>query len=81
MKAPTSTQTIYVKLLHEGVDTWRPVLANKDGDNTFTILPNADIYSPDDEAWQFNPGQTVKVRKEQHSDGTLWVAYTLHPSP
>jgi hypothetical protein len=81
MKAPTSTQIIYVKLLHEGVDAWRPVQAINEGNNTFVILPNADIYNPNDEEWQFSPGQTVKVRQEQHSDGTVWVAYTLHPSP
>ena len=81
MMSPTSTQTIYIKLLNERVDVWRPVQAINEGKNICTILPNINIYNPNDEEWQFNPGQTVKVRQEQHSDGIVWVAYTLHPSP
>jgi hypothetical protein len=80
MKAPTETQIIYIKLLKEGVDVWRPVQAINEGENIFTILPNTKIYNPKDEEWQFNPGQTVKVRQEQHSDGIVWAAYILHPS-
>jgi hypothetical protein len=81
MKPPTSIQTIYIKFLNEGVDVWRPVQAINEDKDICTILPNADIYNPKDEEWQFNPGQTVRVRQEQHSDGIVWVAYTLHPSP
>jgi hypothetical protein len=73
-------QTAHVKLLNEGVDVWRPVQAISEGENIFTISPNTDIYNPKDEEQQFNPGQTVRVRQEQRSDGIIWVAYTLHSS-
>ncbi len=73
-------QTVHVKLLNEGVDVWRPVQVISEGENIFTILPNTDIYNPKDEEWQFNPGQTVRVRQEQRSDGIICVAYSLHSS-
>lgn len=77
MKASTSTQTIYVKLLHEGVDAWRPVQAINEGWQIFTISPNAEIYNPDDEQWQFSPGQKVLVRPQQLSDNNVLVAYKI----
>ena len=52
---------IYVYLLDEGTDTWRPVKAEKLSDNTFQIVSqNSD---PEDEKWQFSTGDIVKCEE------------------
>jgi hypothetical protein len=48
-------ETIYVQLLDEGTDVWRPVEATRLADNVFTILG----VIPDDEVWAFPPGSRV----------------------
>ena len=52
---------IYVYLLDEGTDVWRPVQAEKLGNNLFRIISiNPD---PDDEKWQFSTGNIVKCEE------------------
>lgn len=56
--------TIYVKLLDEGIDVWRPVNAEKvKNGSAFYILPSPDNIQPDGEAWEFSPGSYVLVRE------------------
>jgi hypothetical protein len=43
---------IYVYLLEEGVDVWRPVQARALGGDEFEILGPV----PEDEVWEFPPG-------------------------
>ncbi|GMU81270.1 MAG: hypothetical protein AMXMBFR47_11410 [Planctomycetota bacterium] len=50
--------TIYVRLVGEGVDVWRPVLANEGPDRTYLIDPNSAV--PRDEQWEFQPGERVR---------------------
>jgi hypothetical protein len=52
---------IYVYLLDEGVDTWRPVKAEKLNDNLFRIV--SDNPDPEDEKWQFSTGDIVKCEE------------------
>jgi len=49
--------TIYVALVGEDVEAWRPVLAKPLGDNTFEILDQP--YDRDVEQWSFEPGERV----------------------
>jgi hypothetical protein len=51
------TTTVYVRLLDEGTDVWRPVEADQDGDLFKLIGP-----MPDDEHWEFIPGTIVGAR-------------------
>jgi hypothetical protein len=51
--------TIYVYLPDEAVDTWRPVISKRIGPNLFRIEDSV----PEDEQWEFHPGQTVRVRE------------------
>lgn len=55
-------EKIYVRLLDEGIDVWRPVLASR--------IPNTDQYYiekepinivPKLEQWEFLPGTNVEV--------------------
>ncbi len=59
-------QNIYVKLLVEGTECWRPVNAEKINDHYKIISKNK---SDGDEIWEFNCGDTVKVKKHIFSGG------------
>jgi hypothetical protein len=62
-----STETVYVELLDEGVDVWRPVEAEREDDYVMR-LPD---HSPEGEQWAFPPGS--RVRCEQRSIGNVAV--------
>lgn len=66
-----SFETIYVFLPDEGVDTWRPVLAEHVRDNVYRI---ADQRQPDDEVWEFRPGAVVVCEYRELSGGGVLVA-------
>jgi len=72
MENPT---IIYVRLLDEGTECWRPVDANRTPGDIFEIVSkNPD---PDDEHWEFNVGQIVRCEKQRFSvgvSGLHWVA-------
>ena len=58
---------IYVQLLNESTEVWRPVEAMKLGKNLFKIIsPNPE---PDIEKWQFNKGDQVLCENKVFSDG------------
>ena len=59
--------TIFVALLDEGIDVWRPVQARPLDQGLFRIIGvEADTS---DETWQFPPGAIVKCSSKQFSDG------------
>jgi hypothetical protein len=45
MEAPPERTMVYVKLLDEGTDAWRPVLAEDLGQRRYRLLPTDD-YDP-----------------------------------
>jgi hypothetical protein len=51
--------TVYVKLLDEGTDVWRPTQAEPFGGMIAKLLPTPD-YDPQDEHWEFPPKSFVK---------------------
>lgn len=52
------TEIIYVKLLEEGTDVWRPTMGEKVEGLRFVLRPTSN-YDPRDETWEFLPGETV----------------------
>ena len=60
-----SSQEIYVALLDEGVDVWRPVQARALGGGEFEILG----IVPAGELWEFPPGTRVRCREHDFADG------------
>ena len=59
-------RTVYVALLDEATDEWRPVEAEHvQGDEYVLYGP-----IPDDEAWEFQPGDVVHCRERTSSTGT-----------
>ena len=73
MVAPAQTSTIYVQLLDEGTDVWRPVSAELVSIETYRIV--GDAPDPETERWEFAPGDLVRCRHQQLSGGECLVAY------
>jgi hypothetical protein len=73
MSLTTPAATVYVSLLDEGTEVWRPVSATRDGDVFLILGP-----MPEEERWQFPPGSRVHCALKEFSDGTTHlVAYRL----
>jgi hypothetical protein len=65
-------ETIYIYLLDEGTDVWRPVNAEHVSGNRYRIISvNSD---PDDEHWQFNTGAVVATELRDLAGGPCLVA-------
>ena len=65
-------KTIYVYLLNEGTDVWRPVEANHLGGDIYVI----ESEDPDSEleVWEFGSGKKVRCELGELSVGTLLIA-------
>ena len=74
----TDTETIvYVRLLDEGTDVWRPVRAIRFSDGSFQIA-EPDGYDPELEAWEFPPRAKVRCTVKTFAggeEGLIAVAY------
>ena len=60
------SETIYVALLEEGVEVFRPVQAQLLRDHVYRILQQP--YDRTLEHWAFEPGETVVCRMTMSSD-------------
>jgi hypothetical protein len=65
--------TVYVRLLDEGTDVFRPVPAKPLRDSTY-LLGGEDIFDSKDELWEFSPGATVDVESKILSGEMVLVA-------
>jgi len=71
-KALSDTATvIYVALLNESIDCWRPVEAIKEGENRYRIVS---VPSDATEEWQFTNGDVVECETRRLWDGDALVA-------
>lgn len=66
--------TIYIELLEEGTRVWRPVEAERQPNDTFLIVEQE---VPEDEQWQFLPGERVAVEAQEREEGEVFVAVSL----
>jgi hypothetical protein len=62
----TTQETIYIRLLDEGVDVWRPVSAMREEDGPNVVL---DQQVPHGEVWEFPPCTHVRCEKRDFADG------------
>jgi hypothetical protein len=60
-------QIIYVRLLNEGAEVFRPVLSQELKPMVFVL--GADEYDPDDEEWEYPPGTLVYAEAHGFEDG------------
>jgi hypothetical protein len=62
---PAVGQRVFVALLDEGVDCWRPVDAEHVIDDQYVLSGPI----PEGEVWEFQPGETVQCREQTFQDG------------
>lgn len=65
-------ETIYVALLGEGLDVWRPVKARRLSGDRYLILQQE--YDRDVETWASESGTVVECRKELRNSRELVIA-------
>ncbi len=65
---------IYIELLDEGTRVWRPVAAELQADGSFLI---SEQEVPEDEQWQFLPGERVLVEMQEREGAEVLVAVDL----
>jgi hypothetical protein len=71
--------TIYVSLVNEGTDVWRPVSAEQLREHVYRIV--SVNHDPEDEEWQFQTGDIVRCRTQVFSGGeTGLVAVEVLPA-
>lgn len=63
-------EKIYVALIDEGLDVWRPVDAEYISPDTYKILEKM----PEGEVWEYQPGDIVYCKFQEFSDGMRLVA-------
>jgi hypothetical protein len=73
---PQKLEEIYIPLLDEGVNVWRPTQAERLSDGSYHVLPTPD-YDPDDEKWEFPPGSRVVCERNRLSRGEVLAAVSL----
>jgi hypothetical protein len=71
--------TIYVALLDEGIDVWRPVEAERLARAPYLIVDQN--YDRGIERWEFEPGTVVRCRKENRDGRLLLVATEVARRP
>ncbi len=70
---------IYVKLLNEGTEVYRPVPAQRISDSVYLIGHSA-TYDAADETWEYPPGSRVQVTPRMLSGELKLVATSVDPS-
>lgn len=72
---------VYVRLIDEPVEVWRPVPAEPIEDSrVFRLLPD-DHYDATQEQWEFEPGSVVYCETRPLSGGEALVAIRRATSP
>ena len=59
---------VHVYLLNEGTDVWRPTMAEDLGAGRYRLLATEN-YDPEDEQWQFRPGEVVSCEPKTFNGG------------
>ena len=67
------TSTVYVRLLGEGTEVFRPVPALSLSSCRY-VLKGQELFDPADEQWEFVPGTTVRVERRPLSGNLVLVA-------
>ena len=71
-----STTTVYVRLLDEGTDVFRPTQAEFAQEGMYRLLATPD-YDPVDEHWEFLPCSIVKCNRIRLHNGVRLIAMSL----
>jgi hypothetical protein len=71
--------TIYVALLDEGLDVWRPVAARRLAPDRYLSLDQD--YDPTTRTWQFEPGTVVTCRAQDRDGRQILIAAEVARQP
>lgn len=69
---------IFMKLLDEGIDVWRPVRAEHLHDDIYSIAEQP--YDREIERWEFEPGDEVVCESIDSYEGRILAATRRHPA-
>ena len=64
---------IYLPLLNEGTNVWRPVEAEQIGEDRYRIVQD----QPEDEDWPVLPGTTVRCARREFANGQIALAAVI----
>jgi hypothetical protein len=67
----TDLTTVFVRLLDEGTDVWRPVSARRMSASTYQL---SEEPAPEEETWSYPPGEIVVAELKTLSEGRVLVA-------
>jgi hypothetical protein len=67
---------LYVRLLNEGTEVFRPTSASELGGGLFCLIATPD-YDPDLEEWEILPGEMVRIESRQGPKGEF--AFAVRP--
>lgn len=70
------TKEIYIPLLDEGTDVWRPTQGEVLSNDIYLVRPSPD-YDSEDEVWKFPPGSEVICEIRKLSAGEVLAAVRL----
>jgi hypothetical protein len=73
MNSSANKVQVYVRLLNEGTEVFRPTLAVELGEGLFQLLATLE-YDPEDEEWEILPDATVRITMYHGSSGDLPLA-------
>jgi hypothetical protein len=73
MASSTNAVELFVRLLNEGTDVWRPTTGLLLGADVVQVLPTVD-YDPAIEEWEFPPGSKVRCVSEWKGSRKLLIA-------
>jgi len=73
MDSPSNTIDVYVRLLNEGTEAFRPTRALDLGGGLFRLMAAPD-YDPEDEEWEFLPDKTIRIEIHQGRSGDFPLA-------
>ena len=68
----TDVEKIFVRLIDEDIDVWRPVFAKYVSGDVYHIIKQN--YERDIETWEFEPGAEVVCELRELHDGTALTA-------
>ncbi|MGC3998590.1 MAG: hypothetical protein QM767_14460 [Anaeromyxobacter sp.] len=78
MDSSTDTTRVYVRLLGEGIEVYRPAPATPVGADAVLLL-EPEGYDAADEEWEFTPGTLVRVERRVLGGSDTLVAVAAVP--
>jgi hypothetical protein len=67
------SREVFVRLLNEGIDVWRPTTGEVATPSTVRLSATPD-YDSDDEQWEFLPGALVECEQRTFQGGETALA-------